>query len=207
MILRKQLLRKLSLLFHESQVSGARPLLHHHIRGKASISTTVLLPLLKVWLKNRAPGISTSEPETSYAIEGTPANHSLLAESGSPDDERNAVNQSETIEPRATEAEHMFSPVDVADDRTSDSAPILAVAEQLPEVVSQEIIQPESAEVLVTEDVQDNRENQVENITTKLEEHDTAEDTEAKENFVVKEVDLIYFCYHPGPSGTDRWFS
>lgn len=149
-----------------------------------------------------SPAVFTSEPETSYAIEGTPAaiDHSLLAESGSPDDE-NAINQPETmelqseLEPRANEAEHMFSPVedttDVADGKTSDSAPILAAAQQLPEVASQEIFQPQSTAVLVTEDVLDNRERQVEIITssTELEGFDTAENIEAKD-VVVKEVDL-----------------
>ena len=141
----------------------------------------------------------TSEPETSYAIEGTPASldHNLLVKSGSPDE--NAVNQSEIIEPRATEVEHTFFPAevktDVADDKASDLAPVLAAAEQLPEVASQEIIQPQSTAVLVTEDVQDNKENQIENITssTKLEEHDRPENSEARKDFVVEEVDLTYF--------------
>jgi hypothetical protein len=136
------------------------------------------------------------EPETSYPIEETPAaiDHSLLAESGSPDD----VNQSEAtelqseLEPSLTEAEHMFSPVedktDVAD--ASDSAPILATAQQLPEVAFQEIYQSQSS--AVPEDVLDNNENQVEIITssTKLEGDSTAENIEAKD-FVVQEVDLI----------------
>jgi hypothetical protein len=78
---------------------------------------------------------SPAESETSYAIEETPAALDQ-AETGNPDDE-NVVNQSETIEPRATEAEHMFSPVEnktnVADDKTSDSAPIFSVAQQLPD--------------------------------------------------------------------------
>jgi hypothetical protein len=142
---------------------------------------------------------SPAELETSYPIEVTPAaiDHSLIAEIGSPNDE-NAVNESETMEPRATEADHTFSPVeekiDVADGKTSDSAPILAAAQQLPEVASQEILHPQSTAVLVTEDVPDNRENQVEIITssTKLEGDGTAENIEAKD-FVVKEVDLICF--------------
>ena len=136
-----------------------------------------------------APAVSTSEPETSYAVEGTSAamDHNLLTESGSPDEEKNAVSQSETIEPRATEVEHMFSTVDVADDKTSDSAPLLAATEQLPEVVSQEIIQPQSAEVLVTESVLDDKETITS--STKLEGDGTTEDIEAKEDFVVvKEV-------------------
>jgi hypothetical protein len=80
--------------------------------------------------------VSTSDPEISYAIEETPAtmDHSLLAESGSPDDE-SAVIQFETIEPRAIEA-----------------------AQHLPEVASQ----PQSTAALVTEDVLDNKENQAE---------------------------------------------
>ena len=144
-----------------------------------------------------SPAVFASEPETSYAIEETPAtiDHSLLAESRSPDDE-NAVNLSEIIEPSATEAEHMFSPVenksDVVDDKTTDSAPILAAAEQLPEVASQEVFQPHSGAVLVSEDVLDNKENQDEIITssTKLEDgHGTADNNEEKE-LVVKEVDL-----------------
>ena len=152
-----------------------------------------------------SPAVFTSEPETSHAVEVAPAtiDHSLLAESGIPDDE-NAVNQPEAmelqseLEPRATEAEHMFSPVedktDVADDKTIDSAPILAAAEQLPEVASQEIFQPQSTALPVTEDVLDNREDQVEVITssTKLEGLGTAENIEA-EDFVVREVDSTCF--------------
>ena len=133
-----------------------------------------------------APAVSTSEPETSYTIEGTPA-HNILAVSGSPDEDAN--NQSETIEPRAIEAEQIFSPTedktDVADAKTSDSAPVLAAAEQLPEVASQETIQPQSTEVVVAEDVQDDREI---TSSTKLEGHDTAENIEAKKDFVVEEV-------------------
>ena len=143
-----------------------------------------------------------SEPETSYVIEGTPAavDHSLLTESGSHDVE-NAVDLPETmelqpeLEPKATEAECMISSLEDrtdTDDKTSDSALILAAAEQLPEV--QEISQPQSTAVLVTEDVLDNKENQVEIITssTKLEGDGMAENIEAKE-FVVKEVDLTCF--------------
>ena len=145
-----------------------------------------------------SPAVSTSELGTSYAIEVIPASidHSILAETGTPDDE-NAVNQSETIEPRATEAEHMFSPAEdkteVTDGKTSDSAQILDTAEQLPEVTSQEIIQPQSTEVLVTENVLD-KENEGEIITssTELEGQGTAESIEAKD-FVAKEVDLTYF--------------
>ena len=119
-------------------------------------------------------------------------------------DDRDAVNQPETkelqseLELKATEAEHMFSPVedktDVADDKTIYSAPILAAAEQLPEVASQEIFQPQSTAVPVTEGVLDSRENQVEVITssTKLEGLGTAENIEA-EDFVVREVDLTCF--------------
>ena len=133
--------------------------------------------------------VSTSEPGTSYANEVTPAaiDDSLLAESASLDDEI-AVYQSETVEPRTTEAEHMSSPVedktDVTDDKTSYLAPILA--QQLPEVASEETIQPQSTAVLLTEDV-DNRDI----ITSKrLEGHGTEEDIEAKMDSVVKEVDL-----------------
>lgn len=80
----------------------------------------------------------------------------------------------------------------VADVKISDSAPILAAAEELPEVDSEEIIQPQSTEVLVTEDVVNNKENPVENITpsTKFEEHGTTGNNEAKEEYVVQEVDL-----------------
>ena len=146
-----------------------------------------------------SPVVFASEPETSNPIEEIPAtiDHSLLAESGSLDDE-NGVNRSEIIEPRATEAEHMFSPVEdktnVADDKTTDSAPILAAAEQLPEITSQEVFQPQPTEVPVTEDVLD-KENQDEIITSsaKLEDgHGTAENNEERE-FVVKEVDLTCF--------------
>ena len=107
-----------------------------------------------------APVVSTSGPDTVYAIaiEGTPAN-----ESGSHDDEKN-------------------------DSKTSDSAPILAAAEQLPEVASQEIIQPQSTAVLVAEDVQDDRE--ISASSTEFEGHVTAENIEAKKDFVVQEVDL-----------------
>ena len=137
-----------------------------------------------------AHAVSTSEPETSLTIEGTLAHRSLFAETGSPDDERNAVKQSETIEPEATEAENMSSPaedkIDVADDKTSDSAPILAAAEQLPEVASQEIIQPQSTTELGTDDVLDNRE--ITNLSTELEEHDAEENIEANEDDVVEEV-------------------
>lgn len=150
-----------------------------------------------------APAASTSRSETSYAnaIEGIPAaiDDNRLSESGSLDDEKNAVNQSETIEPRATEAEHTFSTLedqtDASDSKTSDSAPILPAFEQPPEVASHEIVRPQSTTVLVTEDDQDSRENKVENITssTKLEGHGATENVEAKEDFVVKEVDLTCF--------------
>ena len=139
--------------------------------------------------------VLTLEPETSYTIEGTPAHHSLPVESGKSDDE-NAINQAETIELKATETEHMSSPVedeiDVVDSKTNGSAPILAATEQLPEVASEEIFQPQSSAVLATEDVLDSRENQVEDITssTKLEGHGTVENIEAKGDYVAKEVDL-----------------
>jgi hypothetical protein len=140
---------------------------------------------------------SPAELETSYAIEETPAALDQ-AETGNSDDE-NVVNHSETIEPSATEAEHMFSPVEdktnVADDKTSDSAPILSAAQQLPEVTPKEIVQPQTTSaVLVTEDVLDNRENQGEIITssTKLEGDSTAENNEAK-YYVVEEVGLTFF--------------
>ena len=116
-----------------------------------------------------APVVSTSGPETSYAIaiEGTPANvdHSLV-ESGSHDDEKN-------------------------DSKTSYSAPILAAAEQLPEVASQEIIQLQSTAVLVAEDAQDDRE--ISASSTEFEGYVTADNIEAKKDFVVQEVGLTYF--------------
>ena len=145
-----------------------------------------------------SPAVFTSKPETSLEEIPTVVDHSLLAESGSPDDE-NTINQPDTmelqseLEPRATEAEHIFSPVedktDVADGKTSDSAPILAAAQELPEVASEEMFQPQSTAAVVTEDVLENRENQVEDITssTKLEGLGTAENIEAKE------VDLTCF--------------
>ena len=74
-------------------------------------------------------------------------------------DDGDAVNQPETkelqseLELKATEAEHMFSPVedkrDVTDGKTSNLAPILAAAQQVPEVAFQEILQPQSTAVLV----------------------------------------------------------
>ena len=114
-----------------------------------------------------APVVSTSGPETPYAI-AIPANvdHNLLAESGIPDEEKN-------------------------DNKTSDSAPILAAAEQLPEVASQEIIQPQSTAVLVAEDVQDDRE--ISASSTEFEGHVTAENIEAKKEFIVQEVGLTCF--------------
>ena len=142
-----------------------------------------------------SPAVSTS---ASYTVEVIPesVDHSIHAETGSPDDE-NALNESDTmelqseLEPSATEPEHTVE--EKTDVSESDSAPILA-AQQLPEVSSQEIIQPQSDAVLVTEDGLDIRENQVENITssTKLEGHGTAENIEAKD-YVDKEVELTYF--------------
>ena len=151
-----------------------------------------------------APAISTSGPETSYAkaIEWIPASidHNLLAESGSLDDEKNSVNRSETVEPRATEAEQTLYTVEGKTDgsasKTGDTAPNFAATEQSPEVTFQEIVQPLSTTVLVTEDDQDNSEYQVENITSsrKSEGHGTTENIEAKKDFVdVKEVDLTCF--------------
>lgn len=144
--------------------------------------------------------ISASEPRTSYIIEAIPApiDHSSHTETGSRDDE-NAINQSDTmelqseLEPSATEPEHTVEEkTDVSDAEASNSAPILAVAQQLPEVSSQEIIQPQST--AVSEDDLDNRENQFVNITssTKLEEHGTAENIEAKD-YVDIEVELTCF--------------
>jgi hypothetical protein len=149
-----------------------------------------------------SPAVSAPEPVTPCTIEVIPAaiDHSLVTESGIHDDE-NAVNQSESVElgselePRSTEAEHMFSPVedktDVSDGKTSDSAPIIAAIQQLPEVTSKEIIQPQSTAVLVSESVQDKEEDQVEIITssTTLEGYGAAE-IEAKKDYVDKEVDF-----------------
>ena len=78
------------------------------------------------------------------------------------------------------------------DVKTSDSAPILAATQQLPEVASKEIVEPETTSaVLVTGDVPENRGNQVEIITssTMLEGDGTAENIERKE-FVDKEVEF-----------------
>ena len=114
--------------------------------------------------------VSTLGLETPYSIafEGIPANvdHSLSIESGSHDEEKN-------------------------NSKTSDSAPIHAAAERLPEVASQEIIQPQSTAVLVAEDAQDDREISVS--STKLEGHVTAENVEAKRGFVVQEV--CFTCF------------
>ena len=147
----------------------------------------------------KSPTVSSSEPETSYTVEVIPAaiDHSPLAESRIHDDE-NAVNQSETmdlqseLEPRATKVEHNLSPVEDVS-KASDSAPILA--EQLPEVAPQVVIQSQSTPVLVTENVLDNGENQVETITssTKLEGYVTADDIEEKKDYIIEEVDLTYF--------------
>ena len=139
--------------------------------------------------------VFSSEPETSYAVEGTPAHH-ILVESGKLDDE-NAVNLFETVELKATETEHIFSPVkdkiDIVDSKTSDSAPILTATEQLPEVTSKFL--PQSTAVLA-EDVPDNGENQVEDITssTRLEGQGAVENIEVKEDYVVQEVNLT--CFH-----------
>ena len=126
--------------------------------------------------------------------------HSVIAESEIHDDE-NAVRQSETMElqsepePRATETGHTFSPtedkIDASDDRTRE----LTAIQQLPEVAPQEMIQPQSTAVLATEDVLDDGENQVGIITPSpnLEGHGTAENIESKREYIVKEVDLIYF--------------
>ena len=144
-----------------------------------------------------SPAVSTS---ASYTVEVIPesVDHSIHAETGSPDDE-NALNESDTmelqseLEPSATEPEHTVEEkTDVSDAEASNSAPILAVAQQLPEVSSQEIIQPQST--AVSEDDLDNKENQFVNITssTKLEGHGTAENIEAKD-YVDKEVELTYF--------------
>ena len=133
-----------------------------------------------------------AEPETSYATEDTRSAISRsLVETGSPDYE-NAVNQSEPIESRATETEHSSVEGKTDDVKTSDSAPILAATQQLPEVASKEIVEPETTSaVLVTGDVPENRGNQVEIITssTMLEGDGTAENIERKE-FVDKEVEF-----------------
>ena len=125
------------------------------------------IPVEHTSTAEEAPDVSTSGPETAYAIaiEETPASvdHNLLVESGSP--EKN-------------------------DSKTSDSAPILAAAEKLPEVASQEITQPQSSEVLIAEDAQDDRE--IIASSTELEGHVTAEHIEAKKDFV-QEVGFTCF--------------
>ena len=122
------------------------------------------IPVEHTSTAEEAPDVSTSGPETAYAIaiEETPASvdHNFLVESGSP--EKN-------------------------DSKTSDSAPILAAVEQLPEVASQEITQPQSTEVLVVEDAQDDRE--IIASSTELG-HVTAE--QAKKDFV-QEVGFTCF--------------
>jgi len=90
----------------------------------------------------------------------------------------------------------MFSSVedktDVAVDKASDSAPSFAAAQQPHEIAEQEIFQPQPSVVPVAEDILDDKENQLEVITssTKLEEFGMAEHTEEKDT-VVREVDLI----------------
>ena len=119
------------------------------------------IPVEHTLTAEEAPDVSTSGPETAYAIavEETPASvdHNLLVESESP--EKN-------------------------DSKTSDSAPILAAAEKLPEVASQ------SSEVLIAEDAQDDRE--IIASSTELEGHVTAEHIEAKKDFV-QEVGFTRF--------------
>ena len=127
--------------------------------------------LAKHELTSTAEG-SPAEPETC-AIEETPAGLDQ-AETRNSDDE-NVVNPSETIEPSATEAEHMFSLVEdkinVADDKSSDSALTFSAAQQLPEVTSEEIVQPQTTSaLLLTEDVLENEENQGEIITSSAQE-------------------------------------
>ena len=118
-----------------------------------------------------APVVSTLGPKTVYAIaiEGTPAivDHSLFVESESHDEKKN-------------------------NSKTSNSAPILAAADQLPEIASQEIIQPQSTAILVAEDAQDDWE--IIASSTELEGHVTAENVEAKKEFVVQEVCLTCFA-------------
>ena len=125
------------------------------------------IPVEHTLTAEEAPDVSTSGPETAYAIavEETPASvdHNLLVESESP--EKN-------------------------DSKTSDSAPILAAIEQLPEVASQEIVQPQSTEVFVAKDAQDDRE--IIASSTELEGHVTAEHIEAKKDFV-QEVGFTCF--------------
>ena len=147
----------------------------------------------------RDPSSNESVPNDQNEIEvsakhdlTSTAEESVFASEPKPDD-KNTVNQFEIIELRPTETKHMFSPVqdkiDVVDIKTSDSAPILAATEQLPEVASEEKFQPQYTAVLVAEGVLDNGENQVEGTisSTKLEGRGTAENIEAKDD--VKEVD------------------
>ena len=124
--------------------------------------------------------------------------HAPLVESEGSDVE-NTVSQPETMEiqskpePKAIGVERMFTPVEdktnVADSKTSDSAPILAAVQQLHEVVAQEVFQPQPNVVSVAEDVPADRGNQVEaiNSSLNLEEFGTAEHIEVKD----KEVDYL----------------
>ena len=141
--------------------------------------------------------VFTSEPETSQVIEVVPSavDHNPLAESEKPD-VKNAVSQPETKEPKSAEAEHIFSPqeettIDVAADTTTDSAPIHGATQHSQEIVAQEIFQPQSNTILVTEDVLGDRENEAEVITepTQFKGFTTTED----KDIIVKEVNSTYF--------------
>ena len=186
-------------LVSEAAVITSEPEIEEEAQAKHDLPTTLTAT-------EEAPVVSnTSEPAISYAIEETPTSEdcNLVESESSDDDEKeDAVDQSGTIEPRATEPEYMFSPVDddktdVSYSKTSDSAtPIhdaAAVELLLPEVVSQEIIQPPPTTVPVTEDVLYDRE--IIASSTKVEEHGTPENVEAEKDFIVEEVGWTRFYF------------
>ena len=116
--------------------------------------------------------VAIPEPEVEMEV---PAKHDLAS---SPEESPVTLTEPETsyvIEVTPTAIDHGLS----------ESAPILTAAEQLPEVASREILQPQSTAV------PDNSETQVEIITSspKLEGLGTAENIEAES----KEVSLSCF--------------
>ena len=175
-----------------SEVTISEPEMEVEARAKAGPTSTT----------EESSVVFTSELETPQAMEVAPApiDHSLLPEPESLD-VKNTVSEPEAmelqseLEPKAIETESMSYPVkDKTDDalgKTSDSAPVLATAQQLHEVAVQEIFQPQSNVVPVAKD---DGEIQAEVIpsSAKLEEFSTAEHIEAKDT-VVQEVNLTYF--------------
>ena len=146
---------------------------------------------VKPSITDKLPSVFTSEPETSQVIEVVPSavDYNSLAESESLD--KNAVTQPENteVQPKPTEAEHVFSQeetvVGVCTGKTSVLAQIDAAAQYPPEVPAQGIFQPQSDTVLVTEDILgDSEDHQVITERSKLVD---AEDT------AVKKVNLTYF--------------